>query len=99
MRTPEFWQQKDYMAKLAVALLTPVGWAYGATVAWKASNARPFRAAAKTICVGNLTAGGSGKTPIAIAIARAYRAAEANNDLDARLWRKDARPWHRRSGA
>ncbi|HEX7726824.1 MAG TPA: tetraacyldisaccharide 4'-kinase [Rhizomicrobium sp.] len=71
MRTPEFWQEKDYTAKLAVALLAPVGWAYGATVAWKASNARPFRAAAKTVCVGNLTAGGSGKTPIAIAIARA----------------------------
>jgi hypothetical protein len=49
MRTPEFWQEKDYTAKLAVALLAPVGWAYGATVAWKASNARPFRAAAKTV--------------------------------------------------
>jgi tetraacyldisaccharide 4'-kinase len=71
MRSPEFWDEKDYTAKLAVAALTPLGWAYGATVAWKASNARPFRPTAKTICVGNLTAGGSGKTPIAIAIARA----------------------------
>jgi tetraacyldisaccharide 4'-kinase len=71
MRTPEFWEKKDYTAKLAVAALTPLGWAYGATVAWKASTAHPYRATAKTICVGNLTAGGSGKTPIAIAIARA----------------------------
>lgn len=71
MRAPEFWQEKDYTAKLAARLLTPLGWAYGATVAWKASQAQPYRAAAKTICVGNLTAGGSGKTPIAIAIARA----------------------------
>ena len=71
MRSPEFWEEKDYTARLAVAVLTPLGWAYGATVAWKAASARPYRAAAKTICVGNLTAGGSGKTPIAIAIARA----------------------------
>src|ERR1700740_2537561 len=71
MRTPEFWEEKDYTAKLAVAVLTPLGWIYGATVSWKAAHARPYRAAAKTVCVGNLTAGGSGKTPIAIAITRA----------------------------
>ncbi|HEY2034648.1 MAG TPA: tetraacyldisaccharide 4'-kinase [Rhizomicrobium sp.] len=71
MRAPEFWDEKDYTAKLAVAALTPLGWTYGATVAWKAAHARPYRATAKTVCVGNLTAGGSGKTPIAIAIARA----------------------------
>lgn len=71
MRAPEFWEEKDYTAKLAVAALTPLGWAYGATVSWKAANARPYRTSAKTVCVGNLTAGGSGKTPIAIAIARA----------------------------
>jgi tetraacyldisaccharide 4'-kinase len=70
MRTPEFWQEKDYTAKLAATILTPLGWAYGATVAWKASHTQPYRPAAKTVCVGNLTAGGSGKTPIAIAIAR-----------------------------
>lgn len=71
MRAPEFWQEKDYTAKLAVTALTPVGWAYGATVAWKAAHARPHRAGAKVVCIGNLTAGGSGKTPIAIAVARA----------------------------
>ncbi|HWA29538.1 MAG TPA: tetraacyldisaccharide 4'-kinase [Rhizomicrobium sp.] len=71
MRAPEFWQEKDYTAKLAATLLTPLGWAYGATVAWKAANTRSLRANAKVICVGNLTVGGSGKTPISIAIARA----------------------------
>ncbi|MBI3676940.1 MAG: tetraacyldisaccharide 4'-kinase [Proteobacteria bacterium] len=71
MRAPEFWQQKDYTAKLAVAALSPVGWIYGATVAWKHANAKPYRPRAKVLCIGNLTAGGSGKTPIAIAVARA----------------------------
>lgn len=71
MRTPEFWSEHDYTARLAAALLSPLGWAYGASVAWKRDHAVPFRPRAKTICVGNLTAGGSGKTPIASAIAAA----------------------------
>jgi tetraacyldisaccharide 4'-kinase len=71
MRTPEFWSERDYTARLASALLSPLGWAYGASVAWKRDHTVPFRPRAKTICVGNLTAGGSGKTPIASAIADA----------------------------
>lgn len=70
MRAPEFWSGHDMTARLAVAVLSPIGWAYGASVRWKAMNAHPFRPNAKVVCVGNLTAGGSGKTPIAIAIAR-----------------------------
>ncbi|MFL6688685.1 MAG: tetraacyldisaccharide 4'-kinase [Alphaproteobacteria bacterium] len=70
MRTPEFWDRSTAGGKLAVRMLAPVGWAYGAMVAWKAARARPYRSAAKVICVGNLTAGGTGKTPIAITIAR-----------------------------
>lgn len=70
MRAPEFWEEKDYTAKIAAALLSPIGWGYGATVAWKAAKAKPYRSSATVVCVGNLTAGGTGKTPIAIAIAR-----------------------------
>src|SRR5206468_9517384 len=70
MRAPEFWAGHDHMARLAIAALTPIGWVYGATVAYKAIHAKPYRSTAKVICVGNLTAGGTGKTPIAIAIAR-----------------------------
>jgi tetraacyldisaccharide 4'-kinase len=64
MRAPEFWDRPGGMA----ALLAPLGQAYGASVAFKARHARPYRASAKVICVGNLTAGGSGKTPVALAI-------------------------------
>jgi len=71
MRAPDFWSEPDYSARIATALLSPLGWFYGASVAWKRDHAVPFRPRAKTICVGNLTAGGSGKTPIAAAIADA----------------------------
>ena len=64
MRTPEFWKKRS----TAALLLAPLGSLYGASVAWKARNAKPYRAKAKVLCVGNLTAGGSGKTPVALAI-------------------------------
>jgi tetraacyldisaccharide 4'-kinase len=72
MRTPEFWQEKDYTAKFAATMLAPIGWIYGATVAWKAQHAHPYRSSAKVVCVGNLSAGGTGKTPITAAITRAF---------------------------
>lgn len=70
MRAPEFWQRRG----LAALLLAPLGALYGASVAWKARHARPYRAAARVICVGNLTVGGSGKTPVALALGARLKA-------------------------
>jgi tetraacyldisaccharide 4'-kinase len=70
MRAPDFWQKDGTLA----ALLSPLGALYGASVAVKARKARPFDPALPVICVGNLTAGGSGKTPVAIAVAEMLRA-------------------------
>ncbi len=52
-------------------ILTPFGWLYGASVAYRASHSHPYQAACHVLCIGNLTAGGTGKTPIAIAIGKA----------------------------
>jgi tetraacyldisaccharide 4'-kinase len=70
MRAPEFWTKERPLDRTLTAVLAPAGWLYGATVAYKAAHARPYRARAKVICIGNLTAGGTGKTPVAIAIAQ-----------------------------
>lgn len=64
MRAPEFWNRNGVQA----ALLSPLGALYGFTVSWKSRHAKPYRAKARVISVGNLTAGGSGKTPVALAI-------------------------------
>jgi tetraacyldisaccharide 4'-kinase len=69
MRAPDFWQRAGALA----ALLSPLGVLHGASVAYKAARARPFDSGLPVICVGNLTAGGSGKTPVAIAIAGMLR--------------------------
>jgi tetraacyldisaccharide 4'-kinase len=66
MRAPEFWSRNG----LLPVILSPVGALYGFSVRAKQRNAAPFRPKARVLCVGNLTAGGSGKTPIAIALAR-----------------------------
>lgn len=70
MHAPDFWQKRG----LAAWVLSPLGALYGASVAMKAALAHPFDPGIPVICVGNLTAGGTGKTPVAIAIAQALRA-------------------------
>jgi tetraacyldisaccharide 4'-kinase len=70
MRAPDFWRKRGAIARA----LAPVGALYGLSVAFKARVAAPFDPGLPVICVGNLTAGGSGKTPIAIAIAEMLRA-------------------------
>lgn len=70
MRAPEFWNKDDWRSRL----LAPLGWLYGASVAWKEKRAVPYRSRAKVVCVGNLSVGGTGKTPVAIEIAEALKA-------------------------
>ena len=70
MRAPDFWQRRGVLAWM----LAPVGWLYGASVALKAALANPAQARASVLCVGNLTAGGSGKTPVALALGAALMA-------------------------
>jgi tetraacyldisaccharide 4'-kinase len=74
MRPPDFWTRKDFVSQLAVTLLTPFGWLYGWSVQYRAEHTASYRSPMKVVCVGNLTAGGTGKTPVAIAIAKALAA-------------------------
>lgn len=74
MRAPEFWRRRG----AAAWLLMPLGTLYGASVAFKARHARPARLSARVLCVGNLTAGGSGKTPVALALGTRLKAQKRN---------------------
>ncbi len=69
MRAPDFWRHRGSAAS---RLLQPLGLAYALAGVLRRALIRPFTAAAPVVCVGNLVAGGAGKTPTAIAVARWY---------------------------
>jgi tetraacyldisaccharide 4'-kinase len=70
LSTPEFWARRGLFS----SLLLPIAWAYGAGAAARAAWTLPFRAAVPVICIGNLVAGGAGKTPVALSLAARVRA-------------------------
>jgi tetraacyldisaccharide 4'-kinase len=70
MRAPEFWNSRSGSPTGYAALLSPLGALYARIVRFRRARADPFRPNACILCVGNLTVGGSGKTPIAIALGR-----------------------------
>ncbi len=70
MRAPAFWQRDGLTARL----LAPLGTLYDAAGVLRALVTVPRRAGMPVICVGNATVGGTGKTPVAIDLARRLRA-------------------------
>ncbi|MDP8916996.1 MAG: tetraacyldisaccharide 4'-kinase [Pseudomonadota bacterium] len=73
--TPRWWYQRRPPAPLARALLRPASWLYAAATARRISGATPFDPGVPVISIGNLTVGGSGKTPVAREVLRLLRAA------------------------
>ncbi|HEU0071511.1 MAG TPA: tetraacyldisaccharide 4'-kinase [Alphaproteobacteria bacterium] len=65
MRAPDFWQSGGALA----ALLAPAGCLYALGGRWRRAMTTPQSAAMPVICVGNVSAGGTGKTPVVLALA------------------------------
>ncbi len=69
MKAPDFWTEDGPLARL----LHPAGLLVAAAGAMRRGLARPWRAPVPVICVGNLTVGGTGKTPVALWLGRFAR--------------------------
>ncbi len=72
LKTPKFWYAPKGLKSLA---LTPLSWFYqlGGVIYQKLNNVKTYKATIPVICVGNAVAGGSGKTPTAIALLKTIK--------------------------
>ncbi|MEL6952588.1 MAG: tetraacyldisaccharide 4'-kinase [Pseudomonadota bacterium] len=70
MRTPAFWYAAPGLRSF---LLAPLGALYAAGTARRLAAGPRVEAGVPVICVGNLTAGGTGKTPVVMHLAQLLR--------------------------
>lgn len=66
MKTPDYWQSNSTISKV----LAPAGYLYGLATKLRLKLKTPKKTSVPVICVGNITAGGTGKTPVSISVAK-----------------------------
>ena len=74
LSTPRWWYVRSSApAPVTRALLVPLSWIWAAVTARRIAKTVPVDPGVPVICVGNLTAGGTGKTPVVRELLRRLR--------------------------
>ena len=75
MRAPDYFARRDGVSQA----LSPLSGLYAAVSRLRQRWTKPWQAPVPVICVGNITAGGAGKTPVALALGALLR--ERDHDV------------------
>jgi tetraacyldisaccharide 4'-kinase len=75
MKTPRFWYpaKNDHAAAFVAGALSPLSCVFAAGTFLRRLFTKPHHARVPIVCIGNVVAGGAGKTPTALAVARMLR--------------------------
>ncbi len=65
-RTPEFWYENKIVSKVKIIILYPFSILWIVICEFKRFFSKTYKSKLKVICIGNLTVGGTGKTPFSI---------------------------------
>lgn len=76
MRAPNFWDRNS--DGVLPTFLRPIGCAVAALARMRQKHGTPYKAPVPVICVGNLVAGGAGKTPVALDLVSRLKARGVN---------------------
>lgn len=69
MKTPSFWNKKNLIS----FILLPLSCIYGILRFLHVLISKQYKGKSKIICIGNITAGGNGKTPTALEVGRIFK--------------------------
>lgn len=78
MKPPDFWYRPQGQDGWCARALAPLGQMVALAGCARRALTRPFNCQAPVLCIGNITTGGQGKTPTALAIAQILQARGVN---------------------
>ena len=72
-KPPQFWYSQRGASQVLAVMMTPLSWLWQLVTGLRWRLVKPYQSSLPVICIGNLTVGGAGKTPLVLALVEALR--------------------------